>query len=443
MSTENPSTIVAARSRARDIYLASSAIAFLLSYVATYAYSFYYGRMGFDSQFHPGSDFPGSVVDPAVHNPEKYNVGVHFFGDFWTTLLRSFKPSPYLEISDLGSSSYPPFAHVLFKPLEVLPYPPALVLFLLGGTAIVVVPFLRAIRPPSPSMAAIGAICGVGITYPFLFAIDRGNNITLAVGCCLFALLFNYKGKFGLAAIMFGVAAAIKVYPILFLLIYMNRTKLRFAFLGGCTTIFLTFLSLLTFRGGLANNVSTFLENLRSTGNSGVQVHLNHSLNGLIGSVGQDSSGFWTTLISWLPAIDGKRSIFIFVVVGLFTLCLCNMTKGVDFTPEIVAVCCVLQTLLVSLTYGYTLLVYLTVIQAVVLSARDDWWARSSAVIIGLLFASKGIPVGRDPQQLLNFVNPVLQGSLFFVSILSIIHRLRGVHLFEKQETSRVLNQTA
>lgn len=110
----------------------------------------------------------------------------------------------------------------------------------------------------------------------------------------------------------------------------------------------------------------------------------------------------------------------IFAIVGLSILCVSNLTKDKDFTPEIVAICCVLQTLLVSLTYGYTLLIYLAVVQAIVLSARDDWWARTSAILLGVLFASKGIPVGPNPQQLLNFVNPVLQAVLLLISILSI-----------------------
>lgn len=425
MTRVNPDSVAPTRPKAFELYLASSVVAFFVSYVATYAYSFYYGRMAFDTQFHPGSDFPGSVVDPAVHNPEQYNVGVHFFGDFWTTLLRSFKASPYVDISDLGSSSYPPFAHVLFKPLEAFPYPLALIFFLVGGTAAVITPLLLAVRPDSSRLGAIAATCGVGITYPFLFAIDRGNNMTLAVSCCLFALFFNYRGKYNLAAIMFGLAAAIKVYPILFLLVYTHRAKIKYAFLGAATTALLTFASLLTFRGGIGANTSAFLTNLRSTGDSGVQVHLNHSLNGLVGSVAQSGSGLWSWLTSLIPTINGFRSMLIFAIVGLSILCVSNLTKDKDFTPEIVAICCVLQTLLVSLTYGYTLLIYLAVVQAIVLSARDDWWARTSAILLGVLFASKGIPVGPNPQQLLNFVNPVLQAALLLTSIVSIGFRVK------------------
>lgn len=434
MSVNTTSPVASGRSEPFKLYIATSSIAFFLSYVATYAYSFYFGRMSFDSQFHAGSDFPGSLVDPAVHDPDAYNVGVHFFGDFWTTLLRSFKSSPYLSIGDLGSSSYPPFAHVFLKPFRVLPYPLALAVFLLGGTMAVIYPFLRALKPTSVPSAVLSATCGVGLTYPFLFAIDRGNNITLAVSCCLFALLFDNKEKHALAAIMFGLAAAIKVYPIVFLLIYSNRSKLRFVCIGGATAISVTLLSLLTFGGGAVNNATTFLTNLRSTGNSGIQVHLNHSLNGLIGTLNQEDSGFWTNLGTWLPLMNGRNSIIIFATVGLLILYLANVTDTLDFAPEIIAICCVLQTFFISLTYGYTLLIYLIVIQAIVLSLRNDWWARCSAVVIGLLFASKGIPVGQNLEQLLNYVNPLLQGFLFSISILSIGHRLQEARSMASRE---------
>ena len=267
-----------ARSKPFEIYVATSAIAFLVSYVATYVYSFYLQKMTFDSQFHPGADFPGSLVDPAVHDPNKYNVGVHFFGDFWTTLLRSMEPSPYLVRPGVGGSSYPPFAQFIYEPLTWIPYPLALTIFLVGTTALIVVPFWRALSAYEPHMRALFIVAGVLLTYPFLFSLDRGNNIGITVGFLLFGALNLYEDRPQRAAIYFAIAAALKIYPVFFLLIFVSRRQWRAFGTAVLTGLIITVIPLMTYSGGLVNNLRALYDNSGYFRDAGEQIALNHSL---------------------------------------------------------------------------------------------------------------------------------------------------------------------
>jgi hypothetical protein len=284
--------------------------------------------------------------------------------------------------------------------------------FLLGGAMAISLPIFFAARSISADAAWFCVATGVVMSYPFLFALDRGNNITIAVGLCLVAMSLEHRGKHSVAAVLIGLAAAIKIYPILFLLIFSHRRRWRYLAMGTVSAGAISLLSFSTFRGGIEENLRTLLANLQSTGNTGAQIDLNHSMNGLVGAI-QNS-------ISWFPVVDSRLTGIIVIGTAIFIFLVSNVVRQREILPEILALACVLQTLFVALTYGYTLLVYLVVLQMILLSRRTDWWCKTYVVLLAILFASKGIPVGTPPRQLLNYVNPVVELLIFFTALVSI-----------------------
>jgi hypothetical protein len=231
------------------------------------------------------------------------------------------------------------------------------------------------------------------------------------------------------------LAAAIKVYPILFLFVFSNRKEWRHAFKGLLCFGFLSTLSLLSFSGGVHRNLSQFLTNLSSVAGSPSQIHLNHSISGFASTLWSGTTSSSTGLIGWFQDLDSSRSMVIFLTVAVLVAFCRNMSNSPHLLPEIVTLACVLQTLFVSLTYGYTLLIYLTVVLAILLTARSDRWSLTYLVLIAILFSSKGIPLGEAPRQVLNYVNPALQMALFALSSLSLgLHtwRSRSTHLLNK-----------
>ena len=390
-----------ARSKPFEIYVATSAIAFLVSYVATYVYSFYLQKMTFDSQFHPGADFPGSLIDPAVHDPNRYNVGVHFFGDFWTTLLRSMEPSPYLVRPGVGGSSYPPFAQFIYEPLTWIPYPIALTIFLVGTTALIVIPFWRALGAYEPHLRVLLIVVGVLLTYPFLFSLDRGNNIGLTVGFLLFGVLNLYEDRPQRAAVFFAIAAALKIYPVFFLLIFISRKQWRAfgtaVWTGGCITI----IPLMTYSGGLVNNLRALYDNSGYFRDAGEQIALNHSL-----------YSWFATLKSAVPTMNSfvQRLIDSYSMITLICMtCLALLVIVQKSRVNQVLLLSAMNVLFVPITYGYTLSVFLVVALTLVWQISSNSDLVIVAVGTGLLLSSKGLPIGPTGAAILNFVNPLLE----------------------------------
>jgi Glycosyltransferase family 87 len=403
------------RSRAFEVYVASSAIAFFLSYVLTYAYSFYYGRMTFDSQFHPGSDFPGSLVDPAVHNPEKYNVGVHFFGDFWTTLLRSAEPSPYLVRPGVGGSSYPPLAQFIYKPLTWIPYPMALTLFLVGSTLIVAIPFWKALKAYAIPLRLTFIVVGVLLTYPFLFALDRGNNIALTTGFLLFGVLALYEDRPKRAAVFFAIAAALKVYPVFFLLIFVSRRQWRQLWTAIWVGTLLTVTPLLFFTGGPIENLRALYRNSEYFRDAGEQIALNHSLFAWFLTIRDSHFGWVSDLAS---ALSDHYSILVLAIVGLSVMIFLGF-KDLG-RLQMIGLCAGLNTLLIPVTYGYTLVIYSCLALGLSLERAKSRSVALVGLLLGILLCSKSIPVGPPTSAMFNIVNVPLQAALLIVLFVPI-----------------------
>ena len=390
-----------ARSKPFEIYIATSAIAFLVSYLATYVYSFYLQKMTFDSQFHPGSDFPGSLVDPAVHDPNKYNVGVHFFGDFWTTLLRSMEPSPYLVRPGVGGSSYPPFAQFIYEPLTWIPYPLALTIFLAGTTTLIVIPFWRALSAYEPHVRAIFIVVGVLLTYPVLFSLDRGNNIGLTVGFLLFGVLNLYEGRPQRAAIYFAIAAALKIYPVFFLLIFVSRRQWKAFGTAILTGLCITVIPLMTYSGGFVNNLKALYDNSGYFRDAGEQIALNHSL-----------YSWFATLKSATPTMNSiaQRLIDSYSMITLIGItCIALLVLVQKSRVNQLLLVSAINVLFVPITYGYTLSVYLVVALTLIWQNSPDSDLVIVAIGIGLLLSSKGLPMGPPGSAIFNFMNPLLE----------------------------------
>ncbi len=405
MSDSQLTDLPKGRSRPFEIYVAVSAIAFLVSYVATYVYSFYLQKMGFDSQFHPGADFPGSLVDSSVHNPNKYNVGVHFFGDFWTTLLRSAKASPYLNIDDLGSSSYPPFAHFTLKPLAYLPYPIALTVYFTISVLLVGIAFWKSLASYSIGYRFVALSVAVYLSYPALFALDRGNNVLICAGLVCLSIHFYSTGQEIKSAILIGLAVALKIYPVFFIFIFINRRQWRNTSVSIATAVVSTLLSMLSFKGGLSANFKQLwlnLHNLSKT-SGGFQLELNHSLGGLLAALKNSSIGPLSDLS------DTVANHFVVVQFVLITVLgvLIFFRNSCDLLG-IVSIASILNCLPIPLTYGYTLTLLLPQAIAMLYTKRDSKTHSGLAVTLGILSCSKGIPFGSGGSQLLNYVNPLV-----------------------------------
>jgi hypothetical protein len=281
-------------------------------------------------------------------------------------------------------------------------------------------PFWIALRNESVAYRLLAIVVGTMLTYPFLFAMDRGNNIAIVAGALLFALISYRKGDLRLAAVMIGIAAAVKIYPLFFVLIFMRRHQWKFACISALTACGLTFASLFLMGGGWSANITQLRLNLEALSGSPIQIHLNHSLASLFASLSQTDSLFNIGLVSSLQQnfeIVFLAGVVISVVsIGVSTVYL----DGISQMRSTLILITAAQTLFMQLTYGYTLILYLTAVIWLLLEGEKSISSRLDGFLLGVLMASKGIPLGLSPTQLLNYLNPLIQSALFLIAVCSL-----------------------
>lgn len=94
-------------------------------------------------------------------------------------------------------------------------------------------------------------------TAPFVFMLDRGNYLLVAIVCYL-AFIYYYEKNETLAAVFLGLATAIKVYPIFMFLLYFVEKKWKNIGIATLSAGVVSILSMLLFQGGLVRNMIEF-----------------------------------------------------------------------------------------------------------------------------------------------------------------------------------------
>lgn len=119
---------------------------------------------------------------------------------------------------------------------------------------------IRQLTRPALRRGERGLLCAMAVlSYPVFFALSCGNlSLLVAALIALFLLAFR-QGKFCVAAILLGVAAAFKLYPALLGLLFLCDKRWKEALLCAATFFGLTLLSLVMFQGGVAANLQDWL----------------------------------------------------------------------------------------------------------------------------------------------------------------------------------------
>jgi hypothetical protein len=154
-----------------------------------------YRQAYYQGQGYPKNTFLFSAGD---HFRDLYN----FFGP-----LRAHDPMHYV------AAVYPPFAYIAMEPFVWVGWTPSVVLFIAlaaGGLGW----FLNrqlAFLPLVDRIAAVFALTFV--TYPFLFAFDRGNIEIVGTLLIIVVAWAMQTNRWTTAAVAVGAAAALKGYP--------------------------------------------------------------------------------------------------------------------------------------------------------------------------------------------------------------------------------------
>jgi hypothetical protein len=200
-----------------------------------YVQGVYFGRP------YPQNTF---LFDPAVHG-----------SDFQDVLHDGHTLNPYLQYS---SAQYPLLALIGFV-LSLIPKY-ADVAFLVIVSMGFMMLSMASLRLANWWSSATHVLVIAFLSYPFLFAIDRANFELLVFVLLLAFLHFFTRGQHGWGALCLGLAIALKLYPVVLLVLYIPAKNVRAMFLGLSVAAAATLGSLLCFEGGLWANASFLLQ---------------------------------------------------------------------------------------------------------------------------------------------------------------------------------------
>lgn len=227
-------------------YLCLGWLSLILIYVATEY--FQTARLSEFMSF-ISSDAPGPLLKNLYPNP----VGNHFFGDFLLTFRLSQQASPYFTFG-IFPFYYFPLAAVLMGPFVLFDYWLACTLFIsLGVIGFFLVCWRGLSHLNQHSRKVI--ITLVFLSGPMFSVIDRGNISLFLTLICIAGVLQLPKGNYYKSAIFWGIAGAMKGYPVLYLLIFVRRRQWK-TLAVGMATFFLGITIPLGFYGnGFLNNL--------------------------------------------------------------------------------------------------------------------------------------------------------------------------------------------
>jgi hypothetical protein len=116
-------------------------------------------------------------------------------------------------------------------------------------------------------VGSAGLALFLGVTalasFPFLFAVDRGNLETYVAALCFLSMLFLVKDMAVAGALFLALAIAIKGYPAFLCLVFVGRGRWRSGLLALVLAGVLSLEALFCLGGGAAHNVQGLMNGVR------------------------------------------------------------------------------------------------------------------------------------------------------------------------------------
>lgn len=169
----------------------------------------------------PASDRPALTWNLNYDWSDK-SIGRHYFGDFlqpyyWATLRNPWTHSLHFL------AQYPPVAIFILKPLVFLPYKMGLVVYLasLLISSMIAVWLMAKNFSFGPRLLLVVTF-GIATTT-FLSIFDRGNVVGLITVAYALFIISVLKGKKSIASMLLVLMVSIKIYPVLFLVVFMKK----------------------------------------------------------------------------------------------------------------------------------------------------------------------------------------------------------------------------
>jgi hypothetical protein len=356
--------------------------------------------------YYLGRPFPHDtfLFRPADHFADLFN----FFGP-----LDAGNPYSY------AAAFYPPFAYITMEPFVWLGETGATVLWLViaaAGVGAFVFRHLDYLEPAD----RVGCTIVLGfLTYPFVFAFDRGN-IDVFATLALFGFAWAMSnGRSRQAALFVGAAGALKIYPFIFVAAFIARRDWRsVAYATGCA-LFLTFLGCGYYGFDVAHTLDLYSQRLS---------HYNDAY-----AVGHAGLGWGCSLFGPVKLVavhvfhvghEGLRtlvSIYTLATIGLALAGLAVLWRGRLALWQEVTVLTIAVNLLPTVSADYKLVDMVAPMILFLRDGADDARRIAYALLFGLLMIAKPyVLLEPDGTNLGVVLDPLLMVGLFALVVVSV-----------------------
>ena len=352
-------------------------------------------------------DIPGGLWPEMYPTP----LGIHYFGDFLDTLRHSQIESPFMT-PGMSPTGYPLFSLLVLAPFSLPPYRVALILYLMITAFVLLIPVWRSLRE-RPFAERLILLSPIVVSAPFLSVLDRGNNQGLVVGLALFGLLAYIRDDRTTAGVLFGLSAAMKIYPVVLILLLVRQRDWRAVGVSVATGATATIAAFFVYGGQPINNLRLFWDTIHlvRTDTTEHLLHANHSFKGGLAALEVWPGGWLGRAASW--QISHYEATLVLCLIALVLLVTNRSIPLLSAVTYIV----VFMSFGTGISFAYQPL-FLLLIVVVVYTMQEPQSPASFIAILAVagMLAPKGIPMGSDAISLFTWVDPAL--ALIAVSCL-------------------------
>ena len=386
----------------------------ILGFAAAVVYHYVIG-------FYLGKPWPANTF---LHTPEAH------FWDFTLVVRQSAALDPFA--TDIGGFAGAPFAQFIGYLFSIIKATWLQLCIFFGSFFVVLIlmakHYLYGLKSTLTSHQLLALFAITFLTYPVLFAVDRANFALLVCALLLLFALTYGSQKYKASTVFLALAVAIKLYPAIFIVVYILDKKYKDALLVIFYAAFLTALSLSLFKDGFFLETHKYLNALfNTTGylSAGNQQAFNSDLYGLLTVVIQFVGNRLGSEI-YLPAHPEARIFYAILAIIVFIYFVIYLWKKHLPLWQVLAVLTILVILLPFNSADYHL-TYLLVPTLMYLGFKEP--TRNELLIIillGLLFIPKNYYTLQSFQNIGVVINPLLLIGLL-ISVIPGAFSIKGI----------------
>ena len=233
------------------------------------------------------------------------------FNDFFNMREWCKNMNPYFDPTYLGNSNYLPIANIFFWIFSLIPKQASLYLFTgIYSLLIYWFSYLNIPKTETPTNRHKYAFIISFLSYGYLFCFDRANLEPFVVIPIMAFFYFYVKQQHQIAILFLALAAATKIYPAIFVLLYVSDKKYKEVALTAIYTVILIIVPLCFQKGGFNQNLYFIL--------NGFELDLNTS--SFVGAFDDKGNQMLqgTSLFSVVKLLNIKMSLAITNMLGKY-----------------------------------------------------------------------------------------------------------------------------